>query len=980
MLTFFLYHREQTLMKGIALTVMMSAVTTAQVWFPFSPNPSRLVQSVWLSDTATVSIGEERRITIGDGHFTTANGERIRVLAATIAGSACYPDSNSAKAMARWIRRIGYNAAILRLWDYTGPGGRYPLLWRYGTRKSSEQFDSSQLDRLLYLMAELRRNGLYIALTCDGFIPLPEDGVVHTDSLQFPWNVRYVQYVDSIYRVLHCSILDRLLTAYNPYTGVRVGDDPALAFLLLPDNNSLFSWWRSPVLQTLLPSTHRQQLGMQWNTFLRSRYGTTAQLRLGWRSAPRSNTDRITDGSFENVFAQSWYLTTANGAQAALDFSDADKIHGSRSARIRIAPNASGANTWDVLFYQTGAELETHKVHVLRFWAKTTVPAGKTIMVSILRNSYPWENFGLLREVRLTLTWQRYELRFTATDSIPAFIAFGVGGSDGDVYLDSMSLAPQQTDGLLPEESLEQATVRLLPPDSTTTPERLRDATLFLTELEKNYYTSMYYFIRDTLGLRILVGGGTDFASASDLVALEVLDFTTATVGNGGIYGGSGGQWYASTEASLDAAWGSTVYLSSLAARERKPLFLAGYTIPYPCPFINEIATYAGCYSLYQDWDGIAVFNTFMSLRFPWDHIQQENFWSSEAVYSLHALIPVLSRAFRHGAIAPSTERMHINISRELLEHPYLQRSAYFLPSPTDSRIPFLRTVRIDSLNAQAPSFMPQLAIPEFNRDGGLDMSAVVTEGEQLRWNQPAGQLAINAPGLIGFHGRMGSYYQTYRDGITIEHLGSVSMTSMLWTSLELRPISASQRSFLALTTRTQNEGAQWSGTNSLWQGWGSGTTQVEATAIAISIPSDYDSLAVIPLGDDGLPLTSYTVPIQRIRGGFRFILDQRQIPTVWFSISQHRLLYKPEQTDSSDLAVYPQPLTPAGGYALLPEDWNGGTVEIWDLYGRRIIQHHVEADRRVVHLPSADMSSGVYVLVADSGTRIWRRKVLVQP
>lgn len=273
-------------MKSIALTLMLCVGVTAQVWYPFSPNPSRLGQSVWLDDTAATPIDEPHRITIRDGHFATSSGERVRFLAATITGAACYPDTNSAKAMAQWIRRIGYNAVVLRLWDYTGTGGQYPLLWRFGTRRSTEPFDSSQFDRLLYLMAELRRNGLYIALTTDGFIPLPDDGVARTDSLQFPWNVRYVQYIDSTYRALHRSVLERLLTAHNPYTGLRVGDDPALALLLLPDNNSLFAWWRSSALKALLPSAHQQMLHAQWNAFLRSRYTSTVQLQQAWRSIP----------------------------------------------------------------------------------------------------------------------------------------------------------------------------------------------------------------------------------------------------------------------------------------------------------------------------------------------------------------------------------------------------------------------------------------------------------------------------------------------------------------------------------------------------------------------------------------------------------------------------------------------------------------------------------------------------------------------
>ena len=961
------------------LLVVLTVAVSAQVWYPFSPNPFRLRQSEWLGDTTTTAITESRRITIRDGHFATASGERIRLLAATITGASCYPDRTAAKAMAAWIRAIGYNAVVLRLWDYTGAGGNYPLLWRYGTRRSSQPFDQAQLDKLLYLMAELRRNGLYIALTCDGFIPLPDDGVSGVDSIQFPWNVRYIQFVDSIYSIRHRSVLQRLLTTYNPYTGLRVGDDPALALLLLPDNNSLFAWWKSPGLQSYLPPSQQQKLRAAWNAYLRQRYGTTNQLKVAWRTVPRSTDNRITDGSFEDFFAQSWILATSTGTQAILDFSDADKIHGSRSARIRISPNAVGTNPWDVLLYQTGATLEPHTIYRLEFWAKTTNPQGKTIRISILRNGYPWEELGLNKDLTITSSWQRYAVDFIATDSVPAFIGIGVGGSQGDVFLDSVALAARPTEGLRQGESIEQATVLLLPPDSTTTPERLRDATQFLTMLQERYYAGMYQFIRETLGLRILVGGGTDFAAANDLVALKKLDFTTASVGNGGIYNytGPNSQWYASSDGSLDALWGSTIYLASLAALEGKPLFIASYTIPYPCPFINEILTYAPSYCLYQDWDGIAVYNTFSwNNQPPWDRIIPNSFWSTEAVYSLHALIPGIRRAFLIGAIQPSTDQVRIQLSRDILEHPYLQRSAYYLPSPTDSRIPFFRTIRFDSLNAHAPSFMPHLLIPDFNREGGLDLSAMLADREQLHWNQHDGWLRINTPRFIGFHGRMRNFIGTYRDGITLEHTGTAQMASLVWASLDSLPIASSQRSLLILSTRTQNEGARWTENISLWQGWGDGTTQLEATTIAVTFPSRYDSLSVIPIGDNGQPLSNVTVPIQRVRGGFRFVIDQRQVPTPWFAIKQYHLLNRSEDASSEDITVYPNPLTTPRGNIILPEDWSGGTVEVWDIRGSCVWVQDVEAGRHIVSFD--DIGSGFYLVTAKSGAQVWRHPIVV--
>jgi hypothetical protein len=271
---------------------------------------------------------------------------------------------------------------------------------------------------------------------------------------------------------------------------------------------------------------------------------------------------------------------------------------------------------------------------------------------------------------------------------------------------------------------------------------------------------------------------------------------------------------------------------------------------------------------------------------------------------------------------------------------------------------------------------MPHLLIPDFNREGGLDLSAMLADREQLHWNQHDGWLRINTPRFIGFHGRMKNFIGTYRDGITLEHTGTAQMASLVWASLDSLPIASSQRSLLILSTRTQNEGARWTENISLWQGWGDGTTQLEATTIAVTFPSRYDSLSVIPIGDNGQPLSNVTVPIQRVRGGFRFVIDQRQVPTPWFAIMQYHLLNRSEDAPSEGITIYPNPLTTPRGNIILPEDWSGGTVEVWDIRGSCVWVQDVEAGRHIVSFD--DIGSGFYLVTAKSGAQVWRHPIVV--
>lgn len=189
--------------------------------------------------------GAQGPVVIRDGHFvlTGKPDQPLRLFGTNICDQANYQDHAGADALAAQLARLGYNTARLHHYD------RH-LVARGKTL--AEGWDPANLDRLDYLFAALKRQGLYVTIdlyTVRVVTAAEIDEVDHDVYLQ---EFKALVAISPSARANWQEFARRLLAHVNPYTGLAWKDDPALfAICLLNENNVPAVWNASPATAKL---------------------------------------------------------------------------------------------------------------------------------------------------------------------------------------------------------------------------------------------------------------------------------------------------------------------------------------------------------------------------------------------------------------------------------------------------------------------------------------------------------------------------------------------------------------------------------------------------------------------------------------------------------------------------------------------------------------------------------------------------------
>lgn len=158
----------------------------------------------------------------GPAHFHCA------LLASGPQQTASFPTHDQADRLAVQLRRHGYTLARIHNIDYR--------LTRHGTGEMA--IDPEQLDRLHYLLAALKREGIHWMLDIfsrgsRGFTAAAWNKPGSPDDL------RVRLHFDPAARTAWRAFVDRVFAGRNRYTGVTTLGDPALAFIVGANENSI---------------------------------------------------------------------------------------------------------------------------------------------------------------------------------------------------------------------------------------------------------------------------------------------------------------------------------------------------------------------------------------------------------------------------------------------------------------------------------------------------------------------------------------------------------------------------------------------------------------------------------------------------------------------------------------------------------------------------------------------------------------------
>ncbi|MBG0858902.1 MAG: hypothetical protein IQL11_05320 [Bacteroidales bacterium] len=225
-------------------------------WFDFTiPDLDSSATVVDMSFLNQGIAGSSGCITVKDGHFADGNGNRVRFFGTNLTFGSCFPEKEISTALAARLRKLGMNVMRFHHMDnQKAPGG----IWD----SAMKEFDAGQLDKLDWLVYQLKLHGIYsnINTHVSGNYP----GSNYPEIEQF----NYGKGIDQFYRPyieMQKEYARKLLLHRNPYTGTNYAEEPAIAFVEVNNENSLLSNW---ALYPKLNDEHKAALNDLWKNWL----------------------------------------------------------------------------------------------------------------------------------------------------------------------------------------------------------------------------------------------------------------------------------------------------------------------------------------------------------------------------------------------------------------------------------------------------------------------------------------------------------------------------------------------------------------------------------------------------------------------------------------------------------------------------------------------------------------------------------------
>ncbi|MCG8432072.1 MAG: hypothetical protein MJA29_12985 [Candidatus Omnitrophica bacterium] len=187
--------------------------------------------------------GKHGFVTVKDGHFYFEDGTRARFWGTNLCFGSCFPTRKQAKILAERLSFFGFNAVRLHHMDHFEPMGIFEDIdpvFKDPQMKQTGVLSKRQLDRLDYFIYQLKQHGIYINinLLVSRNFTLADDV---TDANQLDIAGKPLSIFDRRMIDLQKDYAQELLTHYNPYTKLTYAEDPAIAFIEITNENSLYT-------------------------------------------------------------------------------------------------------------------------------------------------------------------------------------------------------------------------------------------------------------------------------------------------------------------------------------------------------------------------------------------------------------------------------------------------------------------------------------------------------------------------------------------------------------------------------------------------------------------------------------------------------------------------------------------------------------------------------------------------------------------
>jgi len=799
----------RTLVSCALLALTAQAVCGEEDFVPFVI-PLQMAEDSQIKLPASPPIPTgAKRLTARDGHFY-AGDRRVRIWGVNLCFGANFPAHADAEKVAKRMADFGINSVRFHHMDSTAfPRG----IW---APKDPMKLSAEALDRLDYFIDRLARRGIYTNLNL-------HVSRTHSRYLDLPDHDKLRGY-DKMVDLFTPALIDaqkryarELLTHMNRYREIRYADDPAVAFVEISNEDSLFMWAAGRHLRSL-PPYYAEILTGKWQEWLKVRYGTTAKLRAAWSEGAQPLGENLLAGVGVRRAEKKpgWWLGAHHGCEATV-------LAPNNGSGVRISIAKADGTDWHIQFMHPGLKVKKGRYYTVRFEARAERP--RTIEYDVGQDHEPWRNLGLRRAAKLGEGWQGFTAGFTATaDEGNARVCFNLAGSDEDVYLRKVQLRPGGRVGLAESEGVEQGNVSLFAECETEA--RALDRMVFFAETEKAFYDGMREFIRNDLGCKALVTGTIAFGPLG-LWAQSGMDYI-----DGHAYWQhprfpgrpwDPGNWLVNQEAMVDHPDESPPFRLAASRLAGKPFTVSEYNHPAPNDYQAECVPMIASFAAAQDWDGVWLF-AYSHRADAWDREHFSSFFDMQANPAKWGFVPAGTMIFREGMLPPLKGVRPVDwLARSLPELAALHALGY--------------PRMFDDLGGE----QARLATAGMQSDGsGALLGPGETTSRLLEW--------MTKPDFSIYHFRGGGAIGS----VSTRQAGSAAYAVTL-CALDGKGLPESKRLLLTICGRCENTGMVFSkDRRTVGRNWGKAPTRIEAievSPVAFAVGSPVRCYALKPDG-----------------------------------------------------------------------------------------------------------------------------------
>ncbi|MBN1183647.1 MAG: hypothetical protein JXB49_15255 [Bacteroidales bacterium] len=225
--------------------------------------------------------GKHGFVRVEKGRFVNDAGS-VRLNGTNLTGPANFPSHEAADKLAARLVRLGINCVRHHFMDtwYVNFMPKPTQAILADDTDTQRELDPNQLDKLDYLIATLKKRGIYSDLNLHVGRTLDKrDGFINIEDL--PWANKGINQFEPRMIELQKEYARRLLTHVNPYTGNAYTDEPSVALIEITNENSFMEQYFNGIFD-MMKNPYAAELQRQWNVWLHRKYESGSALKIAW--------------------------------------------------------------------------------------------------------------------------------------------------------------------------------------------------------------------------------------------------------------------------------------------------------------------------------------------------------------------------------------------------------------------------------------------------------------------------------------------------------------------------------------------------------------------------------------------------------------------------------------------------------------------------------------------------------------------------